>query len=151
MIEVAERGRDGDLAQIDLAQIDGCLWERLIVLRSTATGRRALDVWGMLCGCAGQGEASPSRPVAAVGGKRAFSGRPYRVRCLCRDILVPPTHAVGPSCSLCGDCAEHGQFTYLLTCYYGGRAWFDVRGVFRIERWLIHRSRMVMVAQIHPR
>ena len=74
MIEVAERGRDGDLAQIDLAQIDGCLWERLIVLRSTATGRVASDVWGMMCGCVWQGEASPSRSVAAVGGKCAFGG-----------------------------------------------------------------------------
>ena len=90
MSEVAEQGRDGDgrskrrrtgaafAGRQCLNEyppwLDGCLWERSTVLRSTATGRRASDVWGILCGCAGQGEASPSRPVAAVGGKRAFCG-----------------------------------------------------------------------------
>ena len=91
MSEVAERGRDGDgrlkRRQAGAAfagtrqclseyspRLNGCLWERLTVLRSTATGKVASDVWGMMCGCAGQGEASPSRSVAAVGGKCAFGG-----------------------------------------------------------------------------
>ena len=82
MSEVAEQGRDGDgrskrrrtgaafagrqcLSEYP-PRLDGCLWERLTrVLRSTAMGRRASDVWGILCGCAGQGEALPIRPVAA--------------------------------------------------------------------------------------
>ena len=90
MSGVAEPGRDGDgrlkrrrtgaafagrqcLSEYP-PRLDGCLWERLIVLRSTATGEVASDVWGMMCGCVGQGEVSPSRSVAAVGGKCAFGG-----------------------------------------------------------------------------
>ena len=71
MSGVAERGRDGDgrlkrrqaraafagrqcLSEY-LPRLNGCLWERLIVLRSTATGKVASDVWGMMCGCVWQG------------------------------------------------------------------------------------------------
>ena len=73
MSRVAERGRDGDgrlkRRQAGAAfagtrqclseyspRLNGCLWERLTVLRSTATGKVASDVWGMMCGVLGRGK-----------------------------------------------------------------------------------------------